>query len=163
MQQYSSQYPDGPASSTRAHAAHQAMESPSGNSPLGASAQHVLIAARFKHLELSQWESDVREIALSAMVPTVTPKSIKQALNGSEAQAWEKAIIEEFRSFDTPVGVHGAKCMEVVDASELPPKACILGSKYEFKWKEPIGDCPARARARLCICGNQELLSLIHI
>ena len=48
--------------------------------------------------------------------------------------------------------------MEVVGASELPPKACILGSKYEFKWKEPIGDCPARARARLCICGNQELM-----
>ena len=95
--------------------------------------QHVLIAARFKHLEQSQWENDVREIALSAMVPTVTPKSIKQALNGSEAQAWEKAIIEEFKSFDTPVGVHGAKCMEVVDVSELPPKACILGSKYEFK------------------------------
>ena len=48
--------------------------------------------------------------------------------------------------------------MEVVDVFELPPKACILGSKYEFKWKEPIGDCPARARARLCICGNQELM-----
>ena len=127
------------------------MEGSSGNYPLGASAQHALIAARFKHLEQSQWENDIRETALSAMVPTVTPKSIKQALNCSDAQAWEKAIIEEFKSFDTPVREHGAKCMEVVDASDLPPKACILGSKYEFKWKEPIGDCRARARARLCM------------
>ena len=145
MQSYTQACPEGVA--TRSQLA---------GSSHNASAQHALISARFKHMEQSQWEDGVREIALSMVTPGEAPKSVKQALNGPQASHWEKAIYDEFESFDTPVGDQGLKCMELVDVKDVPSGACILDSKYEFKWKEPIGDCPARARARLCICGNQE-------
>ena len=59
---------------------------------------------------------------------------------------------------DTPLGTQKTKCLSLVDAADLPLDASILGCKFDFKWKDPIGDCPARARVRCCICGNQQRL-----